>query len=282
MKNATCSSSCDARRLRLGEQDRDAHLELRRLERDGEAPAEARDQALLHPRDLLRVGVAGDDDLLVRLDQRVEEVEELFLRAVLAVEELDVVDQQQVERAVVALEVVERLVLVGAHHVGHVGLGVDVADPGAGFAREDVVADRLDQVGLAEADAAVDEQRVVGGRMVGDLHAGGAGELVGLAGDEGRERERRVEARLVVPAQRHRRRGHVDGASAGGAGAALAGGASRRAPSASASGARAAASATASVTGPARPSASVASSQMRPAKRSLTHCSTKRLGATTR
>ena len=44
-------------------------------------------------------------------------VEELFLRAALAAEELDVVDQQQVERAVVALEIVERLVLVGAHHV---------------------------------------------------------------------------------------------------------------------------------------------------------------------
>ena len=80
------------------------------------------------PGDLLRIRVAGDDDLLVRLDQRVEEVEELLLRAALAAEELDVVDQQQVERAVVALEIVERLVLVGAHDVGHVGLGVDVAD----------------------------------------------------------------------------------------------------------------------------------------------------------
>ena len=115
-------------RSRLGEQDRDAHLELRRFERDGQAPAEARDQALLDAGDLLRVRVAGDDDLLVRLDQRVEEVEELLLRAALAAEELDVVDQQQVERAVVALEVVEGLVLVGAHDVGDIRLGVDVAD----------------------------------------------------------------------------------------------------------------------------------------------------------
>ena len=43
---------------------------------DREAPAEARDQALLDAGDLLRIGVAGDDDLLVRLDQRVEQVEE--------------------------------------------------------------------------------------------------------------------------------------------------------------------------------------------------------------
>ena len=67
---------------------------------------------------------------LWRLDQRVEGVEELLLGPALAVEELDVVDQQQVERAVVALEVVEGLVLVGAHHVGDVALGVDVADLG--------------------------------------------------------------------------------------------------------------------------------------------------------
>ena len=140
------------------------------------------------PGDLLRIGVAGDDDLLVRLDQRVEQVEELFLRAVLAAEELDVVDQQQVERAVVALEVVEGLVLVGAHDVGDVGLGVDVADLRRRVALQDVVADRLDQVRLAEPDAAVDEQRVVGGRVLGDLHAGGARELVRLAGDEASRR----------------------------------------------------------------------------------------------
>jgi hypothetical protein len=51
-----------------------------------------------HPRDLFRVGVARDDDLLVRFDQRVEQIEELFLGPGLAVEELDVVDQQQVKR----------------------------------------------------------------------------------------------------------------------------------------------------------------------------------------
>ena len=146
------------------------------------------------PGDFLRIGVAGDDDLLVRLDQRVEQVEELFLRAALAAEELDVVDQQQVERAVIALEIVERLVLVGAHDVGHVRLGMDVADLRGRILLQDLVADRLDQVRLAEAHAAVDEQRVVRRRMLGDLHAGGARELVGLAGDEGAERERRIEA----------------------------------------------------------------------------------------
>jgi hypothetical protein len=141
----------------------------------------------------------------VGLHQRIEEVEELLLRPALAVEELDVVDEQQVERAVVALEVVERLVLVRPDDVGDVGLGVDVTDLRGRIGLQDVVADRLDQVRLAEADAAVDEQRIVGRRVVGDLQPRGAGELVGLAGDERREREVRVEAgRVDAPRCRQR------------------------------------------------------------------------------
>ncbi len=152
MKNATCSSSAHAIGVGLLQQDRHAHLELRRLERHREAPAEARDQPLLDAGDFLRVGVAGDDDLLVRLDQRVEQVEELFLRAALAAEELDVVDQQQVERPVVALEIVERLVLVGAHDVGHVLSRRGCSGSSRpGCCVQDLVADRLDQVRLAEA-----------------------------------------------------------------------------------------------------------------------------------
>ena len=60
----------------------------------------------------------------------------------------------------------------------------------AGFALTDQVADRVHQVRLAEADAAVDEQRVVGAaRVLADLHRGRPGELVALAFDEGREGE---------------------------------------------------------------------------------------------
>ena len=187
--------------LGLREQDRDAHLELGRFQGHGEAPAEAGDQPFLDARDLLRVGVAGDDHLLVAFDERVEQVEELFLRAALAAEELDVVDEEQVERPVVALELVERLVLVGAHDVGHVGLGVDVADLRVGLALQDVVADRLDQVGLAQPHASIDEERVVRRRVLGDLDARGTSELIGLAGHERVERERAVEARGLDPAR---------------------------------------------------------------------------------
>jgi hypothetical protein len=53
----------------------------------------------------------------------------------------------------------------------------------------------MHQVGLAEADAAVDEQRVVGLAGISrDLHRGRLGELIALALDEGVEGEVRIDA----------------------------------------------------------------------------------------
>src|SRR5690606_40936347 len=114
-------------------------------------------------RQLLRIGVAGDDQLLARSEQRFEGVEELLLRAVLAAEELDVVDEQQVERLVLLLELVQRLALDAPDHLVEVVLRVDVAHARRALALEDRVADRVQQVRLAEPYPAVEEQRVVGG-----------------------------------------------------------------------------------------------------------------------
>ena len=183
----------------LLQDDGDTHFKLRWLDGHRETPAEARDQAFFHAGDLFRVGVAGDDDLLVRLDQRIESVEELLLGAALVGEELYVVDQQQVERVVVALEFVEGFLLIGAHHVGHVLLGVDVTDACLRPPVGDLVADGLHEVRLAQADAAIDEQRVV--RDTGvfrDLDRCSARKLVGLAGDEAVERKTAVQARAVL------------------------------------------------------------------------------------
>src|SRR5690606_1507470 len=101
----------------LAHQDRDARLELRRLYSDGEPPAEARLQPFLEPRDFLRVAVARQHDLPMALEQCVESMEKLFLRSLLVREELDVVDQQRVERAIRALEVGDRVVLKTPDHI---------------------------------------------------------------------------------------------------------------------------------------------------------------------
>ena len=189
-KNATSSGRSLPVGLGLRHQDRDAGFEFRRLDRDREAPAEARLQALLEARDLLRVAVAGEDDLLLAFEQRVERVEELFLRLRLAGEELDVVDQQRIERAVGLLELVDGVVLQRPHHFADESLAVHVGDARGGIALADQVADRVHEVRLAEADAAVDEKRVVGApRVLADLVGGRPRELVALALDEARERE---------------------------------------------------------------------------------------------
>ena len=69
------------------------------------------------PVDFLRIAITREDDLLLAFEQRVEGVEELFLRALLAGEELDVVDQQRIERAIRLLELVDGVVLQRLHHI---------------------------------------------------------------------------------------------------------------------------------------------------------------------
>ena len=73
-------------------QDGDAHFQLGRLNLHGQPPVEAGNQARFQPLDVFGIGVAGDDDLLFRLGERVEDVEKGILRALLAVEKVDVVD----------------------------------------------------------------------------------------------------------------------------------------------------------------------------------------------
>jgi hypothetical protein len=144
--------------------------------------------------DLLRVAIAGQDHLLLALEQGVECVKELLLRALLLGKELNVVDEQRIERAVSGLEIVHRIVLQRLDHVAHESLAVHVGNARVGVAFLDLVRDRMHQMRLAEPDAAVDEQRVVGlARISGDLDRRRLRELVALALDEAVEREIRID-----------------------------------------------------------------------------------------
>src|SRR5262245_51233387 len=79
------------RGLCLRDENRDARLQLRRLDRLRKAPAEAGFQPILEPVDFFRITVAREDDLMLTFEELVERVEELFLRARLVREELDVI-----------------------------------------------------------------------------------------------------------------------------------------------------------------------------------------------
>ena len=125
-------------------------------------------------------------------------MEEFFLRAFLAGEELNVVDQQRIEGPVDPLEVGNPVVLQGTDHVGDETLGMDVGDFGVRIPIEDQVSDRVHQMGFAEADTAVDEERVIGSaRIHADLIGCGAGQLVALALDEIREGEAAIQPALA-------------------------------------------------------------------------------------
>src|SRR5207245_11165487 len=61
-------------------------------------------RGLLEVRDTLRRRVAGEDNLFSRLVEVVEGVEELLLRPLFSGDELNVVDQQEVDRPVARAE----------------------------------------------------------------------------------------------------------------------------------------------------------------------------------
>ena len=80
------------------------------------------------------------------------------------------------------------IVADGVDHLVHESLGRDVGQLQIAIVLQHVLPDRVHQVGLAETDAAVDEQRVVGARRrFGDGAAGGVRELIRRSDDEGVE-----------------------------------------------------------------------------------------------
>ena len=130
----------------------------------------------------------GDAGLLVAVVQGPEGVEELLLRTLLAGKELDVVDHQDVGLTVAPAESNQGVVLDGVDELVGELLAAEIDDAGTLLHREDVVADRLEEVGLAETAATIDEEGVVGpGRGVGDGLGGGVCELVVGADNEASE-----------------------------------------------------------------------------------------------
>ncbi len=142
---------------------------------DRQAAGEPRAHPLVEAFEFGRRPVGGDHDLPAGVDQRVERVAELRLGR-LALQELEIVDHQDVDRAQRLLEgdrglrpqrgdeaVHEPL----GREVEHLAIRAGVAGPGQ----------RLQQMRLAEPDAGVDVERVehhaVATARLGNLLGGG-------------------------------------------------------------------------------------------------------------
>lgn len=90
--------------------------------------------------------------------QRVEGVEELFLDTFLALDELNVIDKQHVDVAIAALKGHLAVVAQRVDEVVGEFLGGDVLDPHPREQALRVIAGGVQQVGLAEAGFAPDEE----------------------------------------------------------------------------------------------------------------------------
>jgi hypothetical protein len=179
MNRDTSSGRRTPLRLGLLAKNRGLGLQVRRLDVRDEAPFESRAEALLQRGDLAGDAVRADHDLLGGVVQIVEGVEKLLLRPLLSRDELDVVDQEQVQAAVPIAELDGGVEADGVDEIVGELLGRHVGDPDARIALPRVMTDGVEQVGLAEAHAAVDEQGIVRLReLLPDRHAGRVRELV--------------------------------------------------------------------------------------------------------
>ena len=198
----------------FGLQDVEPQLVRGRVDVDHQPPAQTRADPLLEAGQVGRAAVRGDHDLSPTVDQGVESVEELLLGGLLTPDELDVVDHQHVGRAEQLLEPQGVPAAQRLDELIHELLGGQVHHLARGVLAADLPGDGVHQVGLAEPDAAVKEQRVERrDGQLGDALGRREGELVRLADDEVLERAARIKrgADLRVGGDAFDRNRHRDG-----------------------------------------------------------------------
>src|SRR5689334_10001163 len=98
--------------------------------------------------------ITRENDLFVAVEESVEGVKEFLLRTLLAAEKMDVVDQKEVGLAIAFAKFDQVVVLDRIDELVDENLAREIHHPGVLAAGDDVLADGLHQVGLAEADAA--------------------------------------------------------------------------------------------------------------------------------
>src|SRR5215475_14063940 len=119
----------------------------------------------------------------------VEGMEKLLLSSLLSGDELDVVDEEEVDIAVLGTKLRRSIVADGVDELVGEALRREVEQAKRGIEAGDLMTDGMKEVGLAKTDAAVDEERIVGFRwQLGHRMARGLRKLVRVADDEGIER----------------------------------------------------------------------------------------------
>ena len=133
-----------AERRRLLVQDGQPSLDVRGLEVGSHSPLEAGNQPLLQALNLVSRPVAGQDDLLVSIMESIEGVKKLLLDALFALKELDVIDQQHIEFAVLLAKLGQLAVLQRFNELVGEPLARQVADTGVLLVGQNVMTDGLE------------------------------------------------------------------------------------------------------------------------------------------
>src|SRR5690349_15462542 len=98
-------------RVGLFSQDREACLDIGRLQLGCQAPFKPRYESVLQVRNFRSGPVAGEHDLFMAIKKSVKSVKEFLLRSLLASEKLDVVNQENIGLAITLPEFDEITVL---------------------------------------------------------------------------------------------------------------------------------------------------------------------------
>jgi len=184
---------------RLALQDRHACFKTRARDLGNQAPLKSADEPVFELGDLAGRGVRANNNLAVGLEELVERVEKLFLGALFVGQEVDVIDDEHVRVAVAVTELAHLAGGDGLDELVHKAFARNINNPEIRLLVQDALTNRLQEVRLTQAHAAVNEQRVVGhARLIGDGGCCGCGKVVVGAGDEGLKGVIRREDRDVV------------------------------------------------------------------------------------
>jgi len=158
------------------------------------APLKAGDETGFQLLDFARAAIARQHHLFTRLEEIVKGVKELFLDALFAREKLDIVNQQHVDMAVSLTELGQAILLQCLDKLVGEFFGRKVRHPSIGIVAQNRVANRVHEVGFAQAGVAVNEKRVVGLRGgLSDRQSSGVRHLVIRTNDKCFERVPNIE-----------------------------------------------------------------------------------------
>ncbi|EPX84448.1 hypothetical protein ruthe_02252 [Rubellimicrobium thermophilum DSM 16684] len=181
--------------------------------------------------DLGRGAIGRQHDAPALIEERVEGMEEFLLRRFLAGKELDIVHKQHIEGADRGLEVHHPPLAQGGHEADHELFRRQVEDTQARIALAQPMGGGLQQMRLAQAHPAMEEERIEACLARGDPQGRGMGQRIGRTDGKALEGQARIEAALLLRrrAQRGRRgRGHPGRPASPGSGSGQGSGRGRR------------------------------------------------------